>query len=161
MLRASGIEATLDGEQVTVSLPPEESFLGRYPGEVSVGQAQRLLIAMAILHKPSLVIADEPTSALDVVTQADILKLFSRLNHGLKMAVLYISHDLLSVSALCHRVAILHEGEIVAVAGPGGDGRGHVRKPGRGQRIGHLDIEVGTQVQAPEQLADEAVVVDQ
>jgi ABC-type dipeptide/oligopeptide/nickel transport system ATPase component len=60
-----------------------------------VGQAQRLLIAMAILHKPSLVIADEPTTALDVVTQAEILKLFRRLNHGLKMAVLYISHDLL------------------------------------------------------------------
>ncbi len=97
----------------SVSLPPEESFLGRYPGELSVGQAQRLLIAMAILHKPSLVIADEPTSALDVVTQAEVLKLFSRLNHGLKMAVLYISHDLLSVSALCHRVAILHEGQIV------------------------------------------------
>jgi ABC-type dipeptide/oligopeptide/nickel transport system ATPase component len=97
----------------SVSLPPEESFLGRYPGELSVGQAQRLLIAMAILHKPSLVIADEPTSALDVVTQAEVLNLFSRLNHGLKMAVLYISHDLLSVSALCHRVAILHEGQIV------------------------------------------------
>jgi peptide/nickel transport system ATP-binding protein len=97
----------------SVSLPPEESFLGRYPGELSVGQAQRLLIAMSILHKPSLVIADEPTSALDVVTQAEVLKLFSRLNHGLKMAVLYISHDLLSVSALCHRVAILHEGQIV------------------------------------------------
>jgi ABC-type dipeptide/oligopeptide/nickel transport system ATPase component len=101
----------------SVSLPAEESFLGRYPGELSVGQAQRLLIAMAILHKPPLVIADEPTSALDVVTQAEILKLFSRLNHGLKMAVLYISHDLLSVSSLCHRVAILHEGEIVE-AGP-------------------------------------------
>ncbi len=68
---------------------------------------------MTILHKPSLVIADEPTSALDVVTQAEVLKLFSRLNRGLKMAVLYISHDLLSVSALCHRVAILHDGEIV------------------------------------------------
>jgi ABC-type dipeptide/oligopeptide/nickel transport system ATPase component len=48
-----------------------------------------------------------------MVTQAEILKLFSRLNNGLKMAVLYISHDLLSVSSLCHRVAILHGGEIV------------------------------------------------
>jgi len=101
------------GGSLPVSLPAEEAFLGRYPGELSVGQAQRLLIAMAILHKPSLVIADEPTSALDVVTQAEVLKLFSRLNRGLKMAVLYISHDLLSVSALCHRVAILHDGEIV------------------------------------------------
>jgi peptide/nickel transport system ATP-binding protein len=97
----------------SVSLPAEESFLGRYPGELSVGQAQRLLLATAILHKPSLVIADEPTSALDVVTQAEILKLFSGLNQRLNMAVLYISHDLLSVSSLCHRVAILHDGEIV------------------------------------------------
>jgi len=97
----------------SVSLPAEESFLDRYPSELSVGQAQRLLIAMAILHKPALLIADEPTSALDVVTQAEVLKLFSRLNQGLNMAVLYISHDLLSVSSLCHRVAILHGGEIV------------------------------------------------
>ena len=100
----------------SVTLPAEESFLSRYPGELSVGQAQRLLVAMAILHKPSLVIADEPTSALDVVTQAEVLKLFKRLNHGLNMAILYISHDLLSVSSLCHRVAILHEGEIVECA---------------------------------------------
>ena len=100
----------------SVTLPAEESFLSRYPDELSVGQAQRLLLAMAILHKPSLVIADEPTSALDVVTQAEVLKLFKRLNHGLNMAILYISHDLLSVSSLCHRVAILHEGEIVECA---------------------------------------------
>jgi len=99
----------------SVSLPAEEAFLERHPGELSVGQAQRLLIAMAILHKPALVIADEATSALDVVTQAEILKLFSRLNQGLNMAVLYISHDLLSVSSLCHRVAILQDGKIVDV----------------------------------------------
>jgi ABC-type dipeptide/oligopeptide/nickel transport system ATPase component len=97
----------------SVSLPPEKSFLRRYPTQLSVGQAQRMLIAMAILHRPALVIADEPTSALDAVTQTEILKLFTRLNSGLKMAVLYISHDLLSVSSLCHKVAILHEGEIV------------------------------------------------
>ena len=97
----------------SVSLPAEKSFLRRYPTQLSVGQAQRLLIALAILHRPQLVIADEPTSALDAVTQTEILKLFTRLNSGLNMAVLYISHDLLSVSSLCHKVAILHEGEIV------------------------------------------------
>ena len=97
----------------SVSLQPGGALLRRYPGELSVGQAQRLLIAMSILHKPSLVIADEPTSALDVVTQAEILKLLGRLNSDLNMAVLYISHDLLSVSSLCHRVAILHDGAIV------------------------------------------------
>jgi peptide/nickel transport system ATP-binding protein len=51
-----------------VSLPAEESFLNRYPRQLSVGQAQRVLIAMAVLHKPRLLIADEPTSALDAVT---------------------------------------------------------------------------------------------
>jgi len=100
----------------SVSLPAEDALLRRRPGELSVGQAQRLLIAMSILHQPSLVIADEPTSALDVVTQSDILKLLARLNRDLNMAMLYISHDLLSVSSLCHRVAILHDGAVVECA---------------------------------------------
>jgi ABC-type dipeptide/oligopeptide/nickel transport system ATPase component len=68
---------------------------------------------MAILHRPSVLIADEPTSALDMVTQSEILRLFARLNRELNMAILYISHDLLSVASLCHRVAILREGEIL------------------------------------------------
>ncbi len=100
----------------SVSLPADDALLRRHPGELSVGQAQRLLIAMSILHRPPLVIADEPTSALDVVTQAEILKLLARLNRDLNTAVLYISHDLLSVASFCHRVAILHNGSIVECA---------------------------------------------
>jgi ABC-type glutathione transport system ATPase component len=96
-----------------VSLPPEPQFLRRYPAELSVGLAQRVLIAMALLHRPALILADEPTSALDVITQAEILDLLARLNRELKTAILYISHDLLSVASLCHRVAILHQGRIV------------------------------------------------
>jgi peptide/nickel transport system ATP-binding protein len=99
-----------------VGLPAERAFLHRYPGELSVGQAQRILIAMAILHKPALLIADEPTSALDVISQSEVLRLLGRLNRELGMAILYISHDLLSISNLCHRVAILHEGRIVECA---------------------------------------------
>lgn len=95
------------------SLPDSDILLGRRPGQLSVGQAQRVLIAMAILHQPSLLIADEPTSALDSITQAEILKLFEQLNRELGMGILYISHDLLSVASLCHRIAILHEGQIV------------------------------------------------
>ena len=96
-----------------VHLAQPEGFLNRYPREVSVGQAQRILIAMAILHRPMLLIADEATSALDAITQSEILQLFRRLNRELRMAVLFISHDLLSVASLCDRVAILNAGRIV------------------------------------------------
>jgi len=99
-----------------VSLPADKEFLGRYPRQLSVGLAQRVLIAMAILHRPKLLIADEPTSALDVITGAEILKLFAQLNRELGMGVLFISHDLLSVAALCHRVAIMREGSVVECA---------------------------------------------
>lgn len=96
-----------------VSLPPTDAFLARYPRQLSVGLAQRVLIALAILHQPKLLIADEPMSALDVITGSEILKLFARLNRDLGMAMLFISHDLLSVASLCHRVAIMRAGEIV------------------------------------------------
>ena len=96
-----------------VNLPPEAQFLDRYPRQISVGQAQRVLIAMAIVHRPALLVADEPTSALDTVTQAEIVKLFARLNRQLGMSILYISHDLLSVASLCHRIAILRHGRMV------------------------------------------------
>jgi ABC-type glutathione transport system ATPase component len=97
----------------SVSLPPTDEFLRKYPAQMSVGQAQRVLIAMATIHRPELLIADEATSALDVITQSDILKLFRRLNRALGMSVLYISHDLASVAEICDRIAILHEGQIV------------------------------------------------
>lgn len=96
-----------------VSLPAGEGFLDRYPRQLSVGQAQRVLIAMAILHRPRLLIADESTSALDAITQSEILALFRRLNRELNMAMLFISHDLLSVASLCQRIAILQSGRII------------------------------------------------
>jgi peptide/nickel transport system ATP-binding protein len=96
-----------------VSLPAEESFLNRYPRQLSVGQAQRVLIAMAVLHRPRLLIADEPTSALDAITQSEILDLFRSLNRELNMAMLFVSHDLLAVASLCSRIAILQRGKIV------------------------------------------------
>jgi ABC-type dipeptide/oligopeptide/nickel transport system ATPase component len=96
-----------------VNLPAEENFLDRYPRQLSVGQAQRVLIAMAILNRPRLLIADEATSALDAITQSEILGLFRRLNRQLNMAMLFISHDLLSVASLCARIAILQQGRII------------------------------------------------
>jgi len=97
----------------SVSLPFGDDFLAKHPAQMSVGQAQRVLIAMAVMHRPGLLIADEATSALDVITQSEILTLFRELNRTSGMAILYISHDLASVAGICDRVAILHQGEIV------------------------------------------------
>lgn len=102
----------------SVSLPSADAdngrdFLKKRASQLSVGQAQRVLIAMAILHRPALLIADEATSALDVITQSEILELFARLNREIGMSILYISHDLPSVAGICQRIAILHQGEIV------------------------------------------------
>jgi ABC-type glutathione transport system ATPase component len=91
----------------------DRDFLNKRASQLSVGQAQRVLIAMAILHRPALLIADEATSALDVITQSEILELFARLNRETGMSILYISHDLPSVAGICQRIAILHEGQIV------------------------------------------------
>jgi len=96
-----------------VQLPVNDAgFLRRKPGQISVGQAQRVLLALALLHRPSILIADEPTSALDPVTQAEIIMLLQRLNRGNGTALLYISHDLVSVLQLCDRLAVLHDGTI-------------------------------------------------
>src|SRR5271155_2007156 len=97
----------------SVSLPADDEFLRKYPSQMSVGQAQRVLIAMAVMHRPALLIADEATSALDVITQSEILALFRELSRSTGMAILYISHDLASVAGICDRIAILHQGEIV------------------------------------------------
>ena len=97
----------------SVSLSADDEFLRKYPSQMSVGQAQRVLIAMAVMHRPALLIADEATSALDVITQSEILALFRELNRSTGMAILYISHDLASVAGICDRIAILHQGEIV------------------------------------------------
>jgi len=96
-----------------VSLPADDDFLRKRPAQMSVGQAQRVLIAMAVMHRPALLIADEATSALDVITQCEILALFRELNRSTGMSILYISHDLGSVAGICDRIAILHHGEIV------------------------------------------------
>jgi ABC-type glutathione transport system ATPase component len=95
------------------NLPGGGEFLRRFPAQVSVGQAQRVLIAMALLHGPALLVADEATSALDPISQAGVLELLAHVRRAHNAAILYISHDLASVAALCDRVAVLHDGEVV------------------------------------------------
>jgi ABC-type glutathione transport system ATPase component len=96
-----------------VQLPLDPEFLRRRSSQISVGQAQRVLIALALLHRPALIIADEPTSALDPVTQAQIVDLLRRLNRQHGASLLYISHDLISVLQLSDRIAVLDGGSIV------------------------------------------------
>lgn len=111
--READYEAAIRAALQSVSLPSSDEFLRKYSSQMSVGQAQRVLIAMAVLHRPALLIADEATSALDVITQSEILALFRELNQNFGMAILYISHDLASVGGICDRIAILHDGQIV------------------------------------------------
>jgi peptide/nickel transport system ATP-binding protein len=110
---AADCDRAIRAALASVSLPSSDEFLSKYPSQMSVGQAQRVLIAMAVTHRPALLIADEATSALDVITQSEILALFRELNRSTGMAILYISHDLASVAGICDRIAILHEGQIV------------------------------------------------
>lgn len=110
---AANCDAAIRAALESVSLPSTDEFVRKYPSQMSVGQAQRVLIAMAVMHRPALLIADEATSALDVITQSEVLALFRELNRTTGMAILYISHDLASVAGICDRIAILHQGEIV------------------------------------------------
>ncbi len=98
---------------IRMGLPADDAFLRRIPRQLSVGQAQRVVIAMAVMHRPKLLIADEATSALDPVSQQEILALFRKLNRELQMAILYVSHDLASVARLCHTVGILEAGRLI------------------------------------------------
>jgi oligopeptide/dipeptide ABC transporter ATP-binding protein len=84
-----------------------------YPHELSGGMRQRVLLAMALGCRPSLLIADEPTTALDVTTQSEILALIRELRTTLNMSLMLISHDLGVVSSMCERIYIMYRGRVV------------------------------------------------
>jgi peptide/nickel transport system ATP-binding protein len=99
-----------------VNIPDPESRYGEFPHRLSGGMCQRIGIAMAIGHRPQLLIADEPTTALDVTIQAQILSLLTRLQRGTGMAMLFITHDLGVVAETAHRVLVMYAGRIVEEA---------------------------------------------
>jgi ABC-type dipeptide/oligopeptide/nickel transport system ATPase component/ABC-type dipeptide/oligopeptide/nickel transport system permease subunit len=96
-----------------VKLTDPEGRLRQYPHQLSGGMKQRAMIASAMAGKPDLLIADEPTTALDVTVQREVLSLLKRMNEDSGTAVLFISHDLGVVRALCDRVLVMKDGRIV------------------------------------------------
>ena len=103
---------TLDMLRLTGFPDPERAYKA-YPFEMSGGLRQRAMIAMALICRPSLLIADEPTTALDVTIQAQILLLLQNLQQQLRMAVLMITHDLGVVANIADEVVVLHNGKMM------------------------------------------------
>ena len=100
----------------SVRIPDPERRYNAYPFELSGGQCQRVMIALALACSPQLLIADEPTTGLDVTTQAAILSLIAELARARKMATILITHDLAMASEYCDRIVVMHAGHIVETA---------------------------------------------
>lgn len=99
-----------------VGIPDAKNRIKSFPHELSGGQNQRVMIAMALAGQPELLIADEPTTALDVTIQAQILDLLGTIRRDTGMAMVLISHDLGVVSETCSRIAVMYAGRIVEEA---------------------------------------------
>ncbi|MCW0002280.1 ABC transporter ATP-binding protein [Pararhizobium sp. YC-54] len=112
-LGMSRAEATARAKELLelVGIPADRG--AAYPHELSGGMRQRVMIAMALACRPSIIIGDEPTTALDVITQAQILKLLGELRSQLNLALILITHDLSVVAECCDRVMIMYSGRIV------------------------------------------------
>lgn len=96
-----------------VNIPNANERFYSYPHNLSGGMRQRVCIAIALVNQPEILIADEPTTALDVTIQAEILALLKKLQKEMSLAVIFITHDLGVVSALCERVMVMYAGRIV------------------------------------------------
>jgi oligopeptide/dipeptide ABC transporter ATP-binding protein len=97
----------------TVGIPAADRRIDEYPHQMSGGMRQRVMIAMALACRPTLLIADEPTTALDVTIQAQILDLMRRLQAETGTAILFITHNLGVVAEIAHRVAVMYAGRVV------------------------------------------------
>ncbi|MEN5067809.1 ABC transporter ATP-binding protein [Achromobacter aegrifaciens] len=111
-----------------VGIPSPEERLKAYPHQLSGGMRQRVAIAIAMLHKPDLIIADEPTTALDVTIQAQILAEMQKLCADTGTAMVWVSHDLAVVAGLADRVCVMYAGRVVE-SGPTADILDHPRHP--------------------------------
>ena len=100
----------------SVGIPSPEKRVHEYPHQLSGGMRQRVMIAMAIACRPSLILADEPTTALDVTIQAHILELLAQIQVEMGMAMVLVTHDLGLIAERAHRVAVMYAGRIVEEA---------------------------------------------
>ncbi len=94
-------------------LPDTEQIMRRYPHELSGGQVQRIVIAMAVILKPKLLIADEPTTALDVTIQAQVINLLKELNKNYNMSIIFITHDLSLAYVISDKIMVMYAGRIM------------------------------------------------
>ncbi len=113
---AEGVRSLAEDFLDMVGLPDPAAMMKRYAHEVSGGEKQRVVLAMAFACEPELILFDEPTSALDATTAATLLDLFIALQHRTGVSALFISHDLGVVSSIANRVAVIYGGRIVEYA---------------------------------------------
>ncbi len=99
-----------------VNLTPPSQYLDKYEGELSGGEKQRVAIARELIVDPDVILADEPVSMLDVSTQVAILRVLKRLAAESDLSVIYISHDISTVSYVCHEINVMYLGNIVESA---------------------------------------------
>jgi oligopeptide/dipeptide ABC transporter ATP-binding protein len=99
----------------SVGIEDGERRLRQYPHELSGGLLQRVMIATALLTQPRLLLADEPTTALDVTTQAEVLAILNDLRSELRLAMLFITHNLELAAAICDRTVVMYAGQVVEV----------------------------------------------
>ncbi|EKG43630.1 peptide ABC transporter ATP-binding protein [Pseudomonas syringae pv. avellanae str. ISPaVe013] len=117
LIHGLGSRAELEAKAVELfrdlALPNPESIGRRYPHQVSGGQLQRVMAAMALISDPLLVILDEPTTALDVTTQIDVLRAFKRVVRDRGATAVYVSHDLAVVAQMADQIVVLNGGRII------------------------------------------------
>lgn len=96
-----------------VKLPAPQDIYKKYPHQISGGQMQRVMIAMAIACKPQILIADEPTTALDVTVQKEIIRLLKELQQETGMSIIFITHDLALISEIADKVVVMYQGKVI------------------------------------------------
>jgi peptide/nickel transport system ATP-binding protein len=107
-----GIEEEISSVLKSVRIGDSREVMERYPHQLSGGQNQRIMLAMALAEKPSLLIADEPTTALDVTTQAQVLALTKEVIKKTGMSMIYITHDLAIAGSISDRIVVLYGGMV-------------------------------------------------